>query len=145
MQLGPEALLAVVETCVSEDPTTRAGGARVLQQLVSSPESPILTLKRLAADPDAHTRARAMKALGQLRPVMAVAIKALIAGLDDTAMSVRLAAIQGLGLAGHKAALALPELKKMAGETDSQLGMEAKRVILQIEASQVTTNNGVRK
>jgi HEAT repeat protein len=134
-KLGPEAVLALIDLTAHGNPAARAAAANVLLQLVSSPESPIVTLRIMATDGNPTNRNRAMQALGDLRPASSLAVKILIAALHDPVLDVRLAAIRALGNIGDKATIALSELNQQAREKEDPLNVEAKLAIEKIKAA----------
>jgi len=134
-RLGPEAVLAMIDQAAHGNLEARAAAANVLQQLVSSPESPIVTLRILATDGNSTNRNRAMQALGDLRPTPSLAVKTLMAALDDPVLEVRLTAIRALGNIGGKATMALPVLKQLAWVREDSVKAEAILSIEKIETA----------
>jgi HEAT repeat protein len=125
----------MIDLMAHGDPEARVAAANVLRQLVTSPESPIVTLRLMAADRNPIARARAMQALGNLRPTSSLAVKTLIAALNDPVLDVRHAAIRALGNIGDKATIALSELNQQARENEDSLNVEAKLAIEKIKAA----------
>ncbi len=134
-RLGPEAVLALIDVLAHGDPEGSAAAAKVLQQLISSPESPILTVRKLATDENPVARRRAMQALGDLQPASSLAIKTLVASLDDPVLEVRLAAIQALGNIGAKAVMALPELNRLAEDKEQSVQAATRQAVERIETA----------
>jgi HEAT repeat protein len=137
-RLGPEAVLTLIDVAAHGSPEARVAAAKVLRQLVSSPESPLLTVRKLAANENPVTRRRAMQALGDLQPATALSVKTLMAALDDPVLEVRLAAIRALENIGAKAGMALPELNRLAGDKEELVQSAARQAIEKIEAAAVT-------
>lgn len=132
-KLGPEAVLALVDVTAAGDNAAQQSAAVVLQRMVSSSKSPVATLREMATDPDPVKRARAVQALGKLRPVLAIGIKSIIAATEDKVLEVRLAAVEALGNTGAKGKAAISTLTPLAHSPDAQMREAARLAIEKIE------------
>lgn len=124
-KMGPEAVVHVVKTAARGEPQARQSAAEILEHLVSSNESPITTLRKLAEDKSTATRKNAMEALGDLRPATSLSIKTLAIGLNDPEADVRVTACAALAQIGIKASTTLPELNRLRDDTDKTVSFAA--------------------
>jgi len=110
-------------------PDDRPQSKRVLMNACAGKTTPGYWIEQLRdRDPDA--RARAARALGEMRDRTAVA--ALVQALGDANQNVRIAAVQALGRLGPGATAATPVLRQMLAEEDRRLRDEVSRSLEKI-------------
>jgi HEAT repeat protein len=135
--MGPGALPPLRESLASDDPVVRREALRSIGKLKerapldSKEVLPLLVARLRDADPGIRTVAATY--LGIIHEGGADAVRALIDGLQDPAVEVRLASATALGSFGDDAEPALPALRKAAADADAEVAREAGVTLVKLQ------------
>jgi HEAT repeat protein len=136
-QNGAPTLFALADLVRKGGAREHDTGNRLLDQFERmKPNCVTPLLIESATNESATIRSTAIEALGTLRPLSPLTRRCLIEHLKDPDRDVRLAATRVLGALGRKARSARPELSSLAGNSDEQTRIAAKKALAQIESSE---------